>query len=252
MCDTRKPKAAKLEVHITAEDITASEVQLLLEELGWAVKEVKDEGKGDLTVEIPSVLLPSDTPSEHCEHYLKAKQSVQRTISATNGLLLLDQLNPGKLRIEGMTFRDREGNALIVPLLPATGLAGTVTYAQDQMLAKRKSLARSMKNSDARDALHYLSKGLVWFELYKAFEVVWKSAGRDELIQSGLISKSEFKRFKRTAQDPRLSHVGDQARHARYKQDKVEDPMTINEAYHVVSSLIQGWLENFILSEPSD
>lgn len=89
------------------------------------------------------------------------------------------------------------------------------------------------------DALHFISIGENWNDLYKVFEII-----RDDLSDvKTLVTDKELSRFRGTAQSRSL--LGDSARHASKKfiGPGRLPPMTLSEAKSFIYTLFQRWLD---------
>jgi hypothetical protein len=98
-------------------------------------------------------------------------------------------------------------------------------------------------DSNIEEALHYLgADGNVWSNLYKASEIVEDSIGGDSrlLFENGWCSRSEWRRFRRTANHQEA--IGHFSRHARERSEPPPDPMTVNEAKAFVIELVRAWV----------
>ena len=103
-----------------------------------------------------------------------------------------------------------------------------------------------------QDALFYLgAEGNVWANLYKACEIVEDHVGGDAkvIFQNGWCSRSEWDRFRRTANHQ--GAIGLFSRHARSRTVPPPDPMTTNEARSFVAGLMNEWIQSLIGALPA-
>lgn len=85
------------------------------------------------------------------------------------------------------------------------------------------------------DALMYFGKASGWFDIYKALECLFKRAGGEHaFLALNWEPEGKVKRLKRTA---------DWARHARRRNDRLENPMPLEDARTVLGQLLRRALD---------
>lgn len=95
---------------------------------------------------------------------------------------------------------------------------------------------------DVQETLLYLGgDGNAWANLYKATEVIEESVGGStQIFDHGWCSRSEWTRFRRTANHQEA--IGLFSRHARSRATPPPDPMTIAEAKDFAVGLLRNWI----------
>jgi len=108
------------------------------------------------------------------------------------------------------------------------------------------SLAESDQN--VSDALRlYGMRDLNWGDLYKIYEIVRDDVGGSkELDNSEYVLKKDLGNFSHTAQHP--GAIGDDARHARINAEVPPNPMSITEAFLLISTLLSKWIDSKLVS----
>lgn len=98
-----------------------------------------------------------------------------------------------------------------------------------------------MSNKTIKDVFHFYAEN-DWINFYKVFEIIREDfgGGKSNMINSGLASQNELDDFTATAQS--RSVLGDEARHAAPKYDKVLNPMSFLKAKDFINRLIKNWL----------
>lgn len=98
------------------------------------------------------------------------------------------------------------------------------------------------ENKKVQQALRFWKDGLdSWIVLYKIWEVIWSDVGK-EIYAKRWTTKEDVRRFKQTANS--YEALGEDARHAHNKTPAPAEPMTINEAKHLIKSLLENWIED--------
>jgi len=103
----------------------------------------------------------------------------------------------------------------------------------------------SQKFKQVAVALHFYHEDS-WVNLYKVYETIRDDISEDDfkgddiLINNGWVSRSELRRFKRTAQSKEA--LGDQARHASKTYTPPDVPMSHSETKSLVKSILMKWL----------
>jgi len=118
---------------------------------------------------------------------------------------------------------------------------GTVNSSRQP--SKVKSwIAVARQNKNVADAFHFFGKP-TWSNLYKAYEIIRDDVGgENEIVEKGWVKKSNITRFRRTAQNPEV--LGDDARHARTKDEPPKKPMPLSEATSLIQTLLKNWLRS--------
>jgi hypothetical protein len=104
-----------------------------------------------------------------------------------------------------------------------------------------------LAEADAQRALRFLAQG-DWVALYKALEVVEHSVGGERQLEAkGWGAPSDVKRFTRTANN--MQALGDEARHANPKFVPPRAPMALDEARHLIRTVLTRWLQETVRPE---
>ncbi len=78
--------------------------------------------------------------------------------------------------------------------------------------------------------------------VYAVADIANSAGGTDTVVNSGLVSRTQLRRFKHSANS--VNAAGDEARHGVEPRTPPADPMTIAEARSLVDILLSRWLAN--------
>jgi hypothetical protein len=92
------------------------------------------------------------------------------------------------------------------------------------------------------NTLRFFQKG-DWINLYKAWEIVarYVAGGAHDVVKNGWATRDDQNRFTGTAQSRR--ELGDEARYASEDYKPPKKPMTLDEAWTFVNSVIEAWVQ---------
>jgi len=82
---------------------------------------------------------------------------------------------------------------------------------------------------------------LDWSTLYKVYEIICNDVG-ESLYSKGWATKSDIKNFKHTAQSP--AAIGTQSRHGIDKYSPPKNPMSMEQAKHLITSIFKNWINS--------
>ena len=100
----------------------------------------------------------------------------------------------------------------------------------------------ALANQYVSDALGIYSKEkLSWSDLYKIQEIINDSCGINTILDQSTISKKQLRRFKQTCQSHEA--IGEESRHHSESHPKPENPMTYEQALHLITDLLKTWTD---------
>ena len=110
-----------------------------------------------------------------------------------------------------------------------------------------KAWLAAAESSDDVDLVLRLSEGRGhgWVELYRIFEIVKASVGRNgtTIPDAGWATRGQLERFRRTANSPDPKAAGEGARHGHSKKQPPPRPMTLNDARELIRQVVRQWLD---------
>lgn len=98
-------------------------------------------------------------------------------------------------------------------------------------------------NSDVAEALEIMghaAEPLGWDDLWKLFEIIREAIKPDNIVGMGWTTQADLDSFKESAKHPDVS--GEEARHARRREQPQHRKMSLAEGRSFVSDLVTKWL----------
>jgi hypothetical protein len=192
--------------------------------------------------------LSIDNQPEHVPFYTAAQPVLQQV----NGLarIMIDGFRP--VRLTGR-YTDGDQRHVVVSAdvaearakaYAAAVITDTGEPALEAPSAGPAVLAVAGANNDVEEALDIMGRAerLNWGDLYKVYEIIEHAGALSSAMNATGVSKNRVSLFTRTANHEKAS--GPDARHSRSKQDPPKNPMAIEEAWRLISTLLRSWAES--------
>jgi hypothetical protein len=183
-----------------------------------------------------------------------ASQFAERFIPVLNGLLGMRFQAFRGLKIEGIVGvadNDRRigANWTTIQVSGASDVAIAHAYLKDGGPSVRTEYLLAVTDPSVAEVLLYFGRGgEPFFDLYKAFEVMFHSmGGQQELVDRNIADSVECERFTRSANDPAISGV--LARHSLKHSTPIANPMDQHEARRFVRATFHRWAA-YLASQP--
>lgn len=174
----------------------------------------------------------------------EARRTANRQLDIIKSVLLFETDSARDLSIDGVgvlrdgDFHAQSANAGILTVLPPLP-------DKEQIMSDFKPVDEYLKLADddptVQDLVDLSLRGISWVNLYRIFEFIQDNPNDSEsIVSKGWITGSDKDRLTHTANSREA--VGDDARHAKENRSSPDNPMSLNEASHIVGVLVRNWL----------